>query len=157
MIVLKNANIVDGTITHKKLADNVIYTANLNDKCVTCDKLSCDVMRLIYHEGYLRDDIISDYLSLSCVTHDKLSEYCVNTLNIIDNCITFNKLKYNIVNRLDQVYDIQQFVNESITHNRLADYCINNNNLSAGCILKNALSHEVMDFLIGNTKINNVF
>ena len=153
---IKNANIVDGTITHKKLADNVIHTANLNDKCVTCDKLSCDVMHLI-HEGHLRDDIIvSDYLSPGCVTHDKLSEYCVNTLNIMDNCITFNKLEYNIVNRLDQVYDIQQFVNEPITHNRLADYCIHNNNLSAGCILKNALSQEVMD-LIGNTNRNTAF
>ena len=153
---IKNANIVDGTITHKKLADNVIHTANLNDKSVTCEKLSCEVMHLI-HEGHLRDDIIvSDYLSPGCVTHDKLSEYCVNTRNIMDNSITFNKLEHHLVNRLDQIYDIQQFVNEPIMHNRLADYCIHNNNLSAGCILKSALSQEVMD-LIGNTNRNTAF
>ena len=153
---VKNANIVDGTISHQKLADYVIHTANLNDNCVTCEKLSHDVMHLI-HEGHLRDDIIvSDYLSPGCVTHDKLSEYCINTLNIMDNCITFNKLENSVVNRLDQVYDIQQFVNEPITHDRLADYCIHNNNLSAGCILKNALSQEVID-IIGNTNKNTAF
>ncbi len=139
------------TINHHMLEENIIYTAQLLDRCVTTAKLADNA---ITSEKLAAGAINSSIIGSDAVGTDHIKDESVSTIKIIDKAITTEKLATNSVTT-DKIKD-SSIVTDKIADNAITTEKITDSSITNSKISDSAITYEKMaDDSIGTNNIIN--